>query len=131
MFSISEISTITPDVLESDLCIVVGTIQSLRTESTDGRNVYDHWEVFENHFTEGKYGSETMDREERGNLNFSFANICNIHKPLIIMDEAHNARTKLSFEMLKRLAPSCVIELTATPNTTRDNGAMCYTALLP
>lgn len=123
IFGISEISTITPDVLESDLCIVVGTIQSLRTESTDARNVYDHWEVFETHFTEMKSIPEALERDENGNLKFSFANICNMHKPVIIMDEAHNARTKLSFDVLKRLAPSCVIELTATPNTTRDNGS--------
>lgn len=123
IFGISEISTITPDVLESDLCIVVGTIQSLRTESTDARNVYDHWEVFETHFTELKSIPEALEKDENGNLKFSFANICNMHKPVIIMDEAHNARTKLSFDVLKRLAPSCVIELTATPNTTRDNGS--------
>ena len=31
------------------------------------------------------------------------------------MDEAHNARTQLSFETLARFSPSCVVEFTATP----------------
>ena len=33
----------------------------------------------------------------------------------MIVDEAHNSRTHASFETLKRLQPSCVIEMTATP----------------
>ena len=36
------------------------------------------------------------------------------------MDEAHNARTELSFDALARFNPSCVIEFTATPETTHD-----------
>jgi type III restriction enzyme len=34
------------------------------------------------------------------------------------MDEAHNARTQLSFDTLARFNPSCIIEFTATPETT-------------
>ena len=34
------------------------------------------------------------------------------------MDEAHNARTPLSFDTLARFNPSCIIEFTATPETT-------------
>lgn len=33
------------------------------------------------------------------------------------MDEAHNARTPLSFDSLARFNPSCIIEFTATPQT--------------
>lgn len=123
VFSMAEISTITPDVLESELCIVVGTIQSLRTESTEGRNVYGHWEVFENHFVDLTSIPQKLDKDDYGKVKYSFANICYLHQPLIIMDEAHNARTPLSFDMLKRLAPSCIIELTATPNTSSNNGS--------
>jgi type III restriction enzyme len=32
------------------------------------------------------------------------------------MDEAHNARTQLSFDTLKRFSPSCILEFTATPD---------------
>ena len=39
------------------------------------------------------------------------------HRPIVIVDEAHNARTDLSFTMLKRFAPACIIEFTATPDT--------------
>lgn len=40
-----------------------------------------------------------------------------IKQPLVIMDEAHNARTPLTFSTLKRIHPKCIIELTATPDT--------------
>ncbi len=33
------------------------------------------------------------------------------------MDEAHNARTPLTFSTLKSIHPKCIIELTATPDT--------------
>lgn len=35
--------------------------------------------------------------------------------PVVIVDESHNAKSDLSREMLARLNPSCIIELTATP----------------
>ena len=46
-----------------------------------------------------------------------------IHRPLVIVDEAHNARTGLTFDVLKRVAPSCIIELTATPDTDPRTGS--------
>ena len=46
-----------------------------------------------------------------------------VHQPLVIMDEAHNARTSLTFDTLKRLSPSAIIELTATPDTDPHTGS--------
>lgn len=123
VFSFSEIENIKPDNLESETCIVVGTIQSLRVRSTESRIVYDHWEAFEQHFTDMASIPEGLEKNDDGSVKFSFANVCHLNKPLIIMDEAHNAKTPLSFETLQRLSPSCIIELTATPNTTPQNGS--------
>ncbi len=47
----------------------------------------------------------------------SLANVLRLRRPMIIVDEAHNARTKLSFDVLARLAPSLIVEFTATPVT--------------
>ena len=57
------------------------------------------------HFEEGNGGT----------LKHSLANLVYIHRPLLIVDEAHNARTPLTFETLQRLNPSCIVEFTATP----------------
>ena len=40
-----------------------------------------------------------------------------LRRPFIIVDEAHNSRTPLSFDTLARFRPSGILELTATPDT--------------
>ena len=41
----------------------------------------------------------------------------------MIVDEAHNAKSGLSFEMFSRINPSCMVEYTATP---ADNSNVLY-----
>ena len=45
----------------------------------------------------------------------------------MIVDEAHNARTDLSFTMLKRFSPACIIEFTATPDTKEHPSNILHT----
>src|SRR5690606_3910046 len=47
----------------------------------------------------------------------SLANVLRLRRPVIIMDEAHTARTRLAFDTLARFAPACILEFTATPET--------------
>ena len=42
-----------------------------------------------------------------------------LRRPFVVVDEAHNSRTELAFDMLARLRPSGVMELTATPDLER------------
>jgi type III restriction enzyme len=125
VFDIADVTTIKPQDLEQKVCIVVGTLASLRVQDTTGRKIYAHNENYEAHFARlNPFQHPDLERiEETRQVKYSFANLCHILKPLVIMDEAHNARTVLSFETLKRLAPACVIEFTATPNTERKNGS--------
>lgn len=46
---------------------------------------------------------------------FSFANLLHIHRPLMIVDEAHKAVTGLTGQMQQRVNPCAIIEFTATP----------------
>ena len=57
-------------------------------------------------------GLETL---ESGGVKYSFANLMHIHRPLMIVDEAHNAVTGLAREMQARVNPCAIVELTATP----------------
>ena len=50
----------------------------------------------------------------------SLANALRLRRPIVIMDEAHNARTPVSFDSLARFGPSFVLELTATPEQRHD-----------
>jgi type III restriction enzyme len=44
-------------------------------------------------------------------------NVLRMHRPLVIVDEAHGARSKLSLQTLERFQPRAIVELTATPIT--------------
>lgn len=128
VFDISEIENIRPADIAQNVCVVVATIQTLRVEKTEGRDVYAHKEAFEDHFTTAALATPGLEKIEEGKPNagkvkYSFANLMRVHRPMVIMDEAHNARTSLTFDTLQRLAPCCIVELTATPDTSRTHGS--------
>lgn len=51
VFDIGNFAKITPHDLASNVCIVVGTVQTLRVENTEGRKVYQHHEALEPFFS--------------------------------------------------------------------------------
>ena len=119
IFDIGDFTRITPHDLRSSLCVVVGTIQTLRVEKTEGRRVYDHHEMLEPHFSSVPPDLPGLQRIEDGDaaggIRFSFVNLMHVHRPLVIMDEAHKARTPLSRDVHERINPTALIEFTATP----------------
>lgn len=100
--------------------IIVSTLAALRAEDTNNRRIYDVNGDLMPHFS-GLPANLTanLDRTETAVI-YSLANVIRLHRPLVIMDEAHNARTALSMETLTRFAPSCIIEFTATPDQVRN-----------
>lgn len=123
IFDISEISQIRPQDLTERVCVIVTTIQTLRVSNTDGRKAYAHSESFESHFSHVPENTAGLERSEDGRIKFSFVNLMAVHRPLIIVDEAHKAGTNLSFDMLAALRPACIVEFTATPNTDSRTGS--------
>jgi type III restriction enzyme len=118
VFDLDEINNIRPKDLSEKTCVVVGTIQTLRIAESnkDRRKVYGHNENFEPHYQYLPNNAPNLDREEgSGQVLYSFANILHQLRPLVIVDEAHKAGTKLSGDMMRRINPRCVIEMTATP----------------
>ncbi|MFN4204817.1 MAG: DEAD/DEAH box helicase [Agrobacterium albertimagni] len=115
VFDIADFTQIRPHDIRDHCCIVVGTIQTLRVSNTEGRKVYAHNENMEPHFTALPKSLPGLETLEGGGVKFSFANLMHIHRPLMIVDEAHNAVTGLTREMQARVNPSAIIEFTATP----------------
>ncbi len=115
VFDIADFAHIRPPELRDHCCLVVGTIQTLRVKSTEGRKVYAHNEHLEPHFGALPDGFQGLERLDNGRLRFSFANLLHLHRPLMIVDEAHNAVTGLTRDMQARVNPSAIIEFTATP----------------
>ncbi len=108
--------------------VVVGTVQTLRVENTAAREVYAYHEDFAPHFASApdaaffeRVGENDLaaqpylSRGDLGRIKASFANLLAWHRPIVIMDEAHNAQSKLSLTVLERIRPACVVEWTATP----------------
>jgi type III restriction enzyme len=107
---------------EGGACIIVSTIQSFRIEETDGRKVYEDSGQLMDHFS-GLTDAQVarLDKVEGTDRPIaSLANLLRLHHPMVIVDEAHNARTSLSFDTLARFDPSLILELTATPQTTHN-----------
>lgn len=105
--------------LDGETAIIVATLAALRVADVEGRRVYESAGALSHHFTglDARLVAE-LERNETGVVPHSLANVLRLRRPVVIMDEAHNARTPLSFETLARFNPSCVIEFTATPETT-------------
>jgi len=108
-------------VLAGSTVIIVSTIQAFRVEDKDGRKVYESAGALQHHFQDLPAEIRgVLDRDENGISSYSLANVMRIHRPLVIVDEAHNARTGLSFDTLANLRPSAIIEFTATPDNSRN-----------
>ena len=119
VFDIGDFTQCTPQDLRANLCVFVGTIQTLKVSNTNGRKVYAHNEMMEPHFSNVSPSAPGLERNDdgpmKGDIRFSFANLLHLHRPLVIVDEAHTAVTGLAHEMQGRLNPSAIVEFTATP----------------
>ena len=117
VFDIEDINNIRPKDLSDKTCIILATMQTLRVSDSnkDARKVYGHNENFEPHFKALPNIAPGLDKTPDGEVLFSFVNILHQLRPLVIVDEAHKAISGLSGEMMQRINPLCVIEMTATP----------------
>jgi type III restriction enzyme len=98
--------------------VIVSTIQAFRVEETEGRKVYEANGELMDHFSGLAEGlRDRLESGPSGDPVPSLANVLRLRRPMVIVDEAHNARTNLSFDTLARLSPSLIVEFTATPVT--------------
>jgi type III restriction enzyme len=99
-----------PETVRRQLTILVVSYDSFRSTTKEGRKVYQ-----ENSSLVGfpmQYGHGTpIERADESSL----AQVLNSMRPVIIVDESHNAKSTLSVEMLRNLNPAFILELTATP----------------
>ena len=102
--------------VEGQTVVIVATIQSFRVEDTTGRKVYDQNGAFAEHLLNVPAGrlADLLPGAD-GKPKPSLVNMLRLRRPVVIVDEAHNARTELSFATLGNVLPSCIVEFTATP----------------
>lgn len=121
VFDVADFAQIRPADLGTRACIVVSTVAALRVKDKEERNVYEHHEDLEPHFAASVQQLDYLMKGKDGKALASFANLLKLHGPLVIMDEAHNANTPLSYEVYEHLGPRAVVELTATPDAASSN----------
>jgi type III restriction enzyme len=111
-------------LVSDNAVIVVTTIQSYRIDEEANRKVYQDNGYLMDHFTNLPAWAREQLAEPNGanggRVSLSLANVMKLRGPIVIMDEAHNARTRVSFDSLARFGPLAVLELTATPQHEHD-----------
>jgi type III restriction enzyme len=115
VFDITEFTQLRPMDVVNKVCIFVATFASLRVTRTEGRKVYAHNEELEPHFSHISQNKDFFERDEFNKVKYSFANLLAYHRPLVLIDEAHNHSSDLSVEVLQRVRPTAIVEFTATP----------------
>lgn len=103
--------------LDGKTAIIVSTLAASRVEETDQRKIYDQNGNLMSHFDNLPADIlAKLDKYENSDKPIpSLANVFKSRRPIVIVDEAHNARTELSFDTLARFSPACILEFTATP----------------
>jgi type III restriction enzyme len=116
VFTIEEaLSGITKSDLTDNLCIIVSSLAAFRREDASWLKAFKDNGSLLSHFTDVVEDNDFLDKTEDGEIIHSLANVIKINRPVVILDEGHNAQTALSFDMFKRMQPSIILELTATP----------------
>ena len=118
VLSLDEAKSVTRATLESSTTVIVSTVQAFRRENTEGLKVFESNGALMSHFEHlGHAQIAELQRDENGVVLCSLANVLRLRRPFLIVDEAHNSRTPLSFSTFAQFRPSGIMELTATPDT--------------
>ncbi len=123
VLDLEEAKSVTRATLNTSTTVIVATRQAFQVEDEECRKVYQSSGALMHHF-------DNLSPAQRDELltdgegverttPYSLANVLRLRRPFVVVDEAHNSRTELAFDMLARFRPSGVMELTATPDLTR------------
>ncbi|MBK8168673.1 MAG: DEAD/DEAH box helicase family protein [bacterium] len=123
VMDLDEAKSVTRAALDTSTTVIVATRQAFQVEDEESRKVYQSSGALMHHF-------DNLSPAQRDGLlsegdgaerttPCSLANVLRLRRPFVLVDEAHNSRTELAFDMLARFRPGGVMELTATPDLER------------
>lgn len=123
VMDLEEAKSVTRATLDTSTTVIVATRQAFQVEEEECRKVYQSSGALMHHFDNlSPTQREELLTEGTGTERttpYSLANVLRLRRPFVVVDEAHNSRTELAFDMLARFRPSGVLELTATPDLER------------
>lgn len=100
------------DAVQEQLSIVVMSFDSLRAKNKEDRKLYQE---------NGNLASFLQPDQDKGDWLLpdhdasALVNVLRRLRPVVVVDESHNAESHLSVEMLRNLNPDFILDLTATP----------------
>ncbi|RYZ24579.1 MAG: DEAD/DEAH box helicase [Chitinophagaceae bacterium] len=99
-----------PMVVGEQLSIFVLSFSSIRAKKKDDRKIYEQNGQLAQFSGMIDQSDILPDTDETALIN-----IIRSFKPVVVVDESHNAESELSTDMLQNLNPSFILDLTATP----------------
>jgi type III restriction enzyme len=123
VLDLEEAKSVTRATLDTSTTVIVATRQAFQVEEEECRKVYQSSGALMHHFDNLTATQRAMLLTDGEGVEcttpYSLANVLRLRRPFVVVDEAHNSRTELAFDMLARFHPSGVMELTATPDLER------------
>ena len=116
IFANEEALRIRKEDIDDNLCIIISSLEAFRKEKKlqNKYKVYQENGALLSHF-ENLEEKDFLEKDKHNTIINSLANVIKLSNPLIVIDEGHKTKTKLSIEFIKDLNPSFIIEYTATP----------------
>lgn len=102
------------DTVKEQLSVVVMSFDSLKATNKENRKAFQENGYLASFLNDDGEVVEPLEGTDPSAL----INVMRTLKPIVIVDESHNAESTLSVDMLRNLNPSFILDLTATP---RDN----------
>lgn len=102
------------DSVKEQLSVVVMSFDSLKANNKENRKAFQENGYLASFLNDEKEVVEPLEGTDPSAL----INVMRTLKPVVVVDESHNAESTLSVDMLRNLNPSFIFDLTATP---RDN----------
>lgn len=102
------------DTVKEQLSVVVMSFDSLKATNKENRKAFQENGYLASFVNNDSEVVEPLDGTDPSAL----INVMRTLKPIVVVDESHNAESMLSVDMLRNLNPSFIFDLTATP---RDN----------
>jgi type III restriction enzyme len=102
------------DTVREQLSIVVMSFDSLKATNKENRKAFQENGYLASFLNDDSEIVEPLENTDPSAL----INVMRGLKPVVVVDESHNAESTLSVDMLRNLNPSFIFDLTATP---RDN----------
>jgi type III restriction enzyme len=99
------------DTVKEQLSVVVMSFDSLKATNKENRKAFQENGYLASFLNDDSEVVEPLEGTDPSAL----INVMRSLKPVVVVDESHNAESTLSVDMLRNLNPSFIFDLTATP----------------